>query len=208
MWRTFEKGQPEEKNPGAFRVFAPAPDRVKRSAKDWMDVIVPSDELEDPYYDYSQVFSIFDKGRRTRGAAPMPTPREGGEEPRGQGARPVRNQPPIVDPANWFDLNRIWAAVQTVRADSRFTPGKPVAVVKIGNAARSEAERAQDLIRFFRIPPEEVRRFSASALWSELLNPFLDELAYSLNYVKPREFPGKMRFQAGNDGSYWLGYLE
>ncbi len=202
-------GFSSQRESGFRRTFEPTPLRERPSKRHWTDIVVPESEKEDPYHEYTKVFTIFEKGRRAPGAAPMPPPREGPAES-SRSERPGRapNQPPMVDPSNWFDLGRIWAAIQTVRSDPRFTPGKPVAVVKIGNAARSETERAQDLIRFFRIPPEEVRRFSTSVLWSDLLNPFLDELAYALNTVKPREFPGKVRFQAGNDGSYWLGYLE
>jgi predicted methyltransferase len=113
-----------------------------------------------------------------------------------------------VNPANWFDMSRVWAAVQTVRADQRFRPGSPVAVVQVSNPSRDEERRAQDLIRFFGIPPADAQRFHGPELWTKLLSPFVDELAYAINYEKPREIPGKVKFQVGNDGSFWLAYVE
>jgi hypothetical protein len=113
-----------------------------------------------------------------------------------------------VDPRNWFDTQAIWDAARKVRSDSRFRPGSPVALVQVAPASPNEASRATDLIRFFRIPPQEVQRYEGARIWSDLLHPLLDEMSYAFNEAKPRDLPGQFAFQAGRDGSFWLAYME
>jgi hypothetical protein len=194
------------RRPEGMRPSYESAPRVPDRSRDWTDFIVPASEKADPNFKYSKVFDVFAPSNRGRGQSmppPPPPPREGPREERRPG-----NAAPSVSPANWFDMNRVWAAVQTVKADQRFRPGSPVAVVQISNPSSDEERRARDLIRFFGIPPTDAHRFHGPELWTKLLSPFLDELAYAINYEKPREIPGKVKFQVGNDGSFWLAYTE
>lgn len=181
-----------------FEPMAPRP----AERRSWSDFVVPASEKADPNYKYSRVFTIFAPGGR---AAAGPE-RQAPPPPRQE--RSQRSAPPEVDPSVWFDQSRIWNAVQTVRQDSRFRVGSPVAVVQVSNPIPDDQKRAEEMIRFFRIPRQDVERYQPSQYWPGLLNPFLDELAYAINYAKPREIPGTIRFQKAPDGSMWMAYQE
>jgi len=175
--------------------------------KDWTEFVVPESERADPNFQYSRIFDIFVPGRG-RGSAPPPPPREA--PPRAEGQRPARgaNEPPVVDPSRWFDQNRIWSAVQAAREDRRYRPGYPVAIVQVSSPIPDDVRRAEELIRFFGVPASDASRFRGQELWTRLLNPFLDELTYGINYGKPRGIPGGVKFQKAPDGSFWLAYTE
>jgi hypothetical protein len=188
------------------------------------EILVPDPELRDPHGRYMAMFEQLpyrplprrgmvrqeppargDWGPETprvpsRGPAPTPAP---GPSPRAR----MRTGPPVVDPAMWFDMNAVWTGVRQRRADPRFQPGTPVGVIQIAPARPDEASRAQDLIRFFRIPKGSVSNFSGKQLW-DMLHEFMDELSYGMNQTKPNDIPGEVGFQAGRDGSFWLGYME
>lgn len=178
------------------------------------EVLVPESERQDPYFDYGKIFDVLRPSPRARQEAPYAPPpsarREGGPPPPPESRRPARGRegPPTVDPRNWFDDRAVWEAARRVRTDSRFRPGNPVALVQVAPASANEEARAADLVRFFRIPREEVGRHQGPRIWSDLLHPFLDELSYALNAAKPQDLPGQFAFQAGRDGSFWLGYME
>lgn len=152
------------------------------------EVLVPQSEQEDPYFDYGKVFEVLRPGRGAQAAAPPPGPARG-MPPRGESQRPARGpgQPPVVDASLFFDMDRIWSAVYGLRHDPRFKPGSPVAIVRTAPQA--------EIHRFFRIDPADT-------------TAFLDEIAYSINTVKPRDLPGRFLFQAGKDGFVWLAYVE
>lgn len=186
------------------------------------DILVPESEQEDPDFDYRQIFSALLPSPRGGGRGEMPPPRGGQEQPRGGEYRPggggpapthgrpgrTREGPPVVDPKNWFNLEAITQAARQVRADQRFKKGHPVALVQIAPASPNEMARAAHLIRFFRIPKQEVDRHPGESIWSALLHPFLDELSYAINVAKPAELPGDFGFQAAPNGSFWLAYME
>lgn len=176
---------------------------VQERARSWADFVVPESEKADPNFQYHKVFDIFSPGRR--GAAAPPPPQPGPRESQRQEQRTTR---PEVDPTVWFDLNRVWDAVDRVRSDQRFRPGSPVAVVQVSPPSRDENTRAEHLIRFFGIPQSEAQKYRSAEIWPRLLNPFLQELAYGITHAKPSGVPGKFRFQTGNDGSFWLAYVE
>lgn len=176
--------------PGAPSEYASRPVGPSERRELW-EVLVPKSEQEDPYFDYSRVFEILRPGR---GSIPAPRGYEGprAEAPRGAergSQRPAREPgaPPLLDAGQFFDLSRIWNAAMTLKHDPRFKVGSPVAVVRTAPQA--------EVHKFFRIQPGDVA-------------PFLDELSYSLNGVKPRELPGRFLFQRGADGFVWLAYVE
>jgi hypothetical protein len=149
------------------------------------DVLVPDAERIEPEVDYNMVFSMFPRwGQRRPAVGPGPSempgagPQRGGRAPGGA---------PAVDPSMFFDLSRIWAAAGQLRQDQRFRSGSPVAVVRM--MPQAEAHRV------LRVRPEEV-------------TPLLEEIAYAVNYVKPRELPGRFLFTTGKDGFIWLAYVE
>lgn len=180
--------------PGAASEYASRPVGPSERRELW-EVLVPKSEQEDPYFDYSKVFEVLRPGR---GSIPGPRGYEGprAEAPRGAERGPERGSqrparepgaPPLLDAGQFFDLSRIWNAVMTLKHDPRFKVGSPVAVVRTAPQA--------EVHKFFRIQPADVA-------------PFLDELSYSLNSVKPRELPGRFLFQRGADGFVWLAYVE
>lgn len=217
----------------------PRAEPIRRRGPTLTELLVPASEREDPYFEYSKVFDRPARQRtigpaqapRGEGGAP-PFARRGAPEAAAaapQTRRPgrAREGPPQVDPKNWFDEQKIFDAARRVRSDSRFKPGSPVALVQIAPArsmqdaqkagarnqqeaaAALEALRAEDLVRFFRIPKEEVERHAnLAALWSGTIAPFLDELSYAFNAAKPQDLPGQFGFQPGRDGSFWLAYME
>lgn len=232
-----EAGAPPSSSPWR-REWEPGPgpraEPIRRRGPTLTELLVPASEREDPFFEYSKVFS-----RRGRAVAPAQGPRaeaapgyarrgaapEGGPQTRRPGR--AREGPPQVDPKNWFDEQKIFDAARRVRADSRFQPGSPVALVQIAPArgpqdaqragartkeemaAAIEALRAEDLVRFFRIPKQEVERHASMVeLWAQTLTPFLDELSYAFNVAKPKDLPGQFGFQPGRDGSFWLAYME
>jgi|SRR5579871_4047074 len=157
-----------------------------------------------------------------RGAAPRREERGaegrewGPEAPRAQRPGPAagpgpraraRTGPPTLDPGLWFDMNAVWNGVRQRRADQRFQRGTPVGVVQISPPRPDEASRAQDLLRFFKVPKGQVEKLPGKAIW-DMLHEFMDELSYSMNQMKPNDIPGEVGFQAGRDGSFWLGYME
>jgi len=194
-------------------------ERRPEENRHWSDYL-PTVYRKTAYDDWDVIFSVFvPKGaapaREGPRIPPQTAPRGGPQagprsapEVQAQRATRAPGQPPGVDASDWLDLKRIWSAIAAVKADPRFTPGRQTPIVKITNPTRSEDELAEQLIRFFRIPPEEVRQYTAQTIWTQLLNPFLDELAYAINYGKPREVPGRVLFQKGSDGCYWLWYVE
>lgn len=250
--REEEETQEEPERPGGARREAPAgqaspwrrewepgpgprAEPIRRRGPTLTELLVPASEREDPYFEYSKVFQ-----RRGRSPAPGFGPRpeagpaysrrgapEAGPQAQ-QSRRPgrAREGPPQVDPRNWFDTEKIFAAARRVKADPRFQPGSPVALVQIANAhgpqdaqragARTKEEvaaalevmRAEDLVRFFRIPKEEVEKHNYPGIWTNLLHPFLDEISYAINSAKPQDLPGQFGFQPGKDGSFWLAYME
>lgn len=187
-----------EGGPGGHSEFASRPVSPSERRELW-EVLVPKSEQEDPYFDYSKVFEVL-RPARGGGGAGAPRGYEGprSEAPRGAergpgpergSQRPAREAgaPPLLDAAQFFDLPRIWNAVMALKHDPRFKVGSPVAVVR--TAPQNEVHR------FFRIQPGDVAGF-------------LDELAYAINTVKPRELPGRFLFQRGADGFVWLAYVE
>lgn len=197
----------------------PFQERVERGERkrELWEVLVPESERKDPYFDYGKVFEVL---RPTRGAErPRPEAafgpassarREAGSAAAPESRRAARSRegPPTVDPRNWFDTQAIWEAARRVRADSRFRPGSPVALVQVAPASANEASRAGDLIQFFRIPQQEIERYEGSRIWIDLLHPFLDEMSFAFNTAKPQDLPGQFAFQSGRDGSFWLSYME
>lgn len=204
--------------PGAGPRAEPFQERAERGERkrELWEVLVPESEQKDPYFDYGKVFNVLAPGRgqerpRTEaGPGPSYARREGAPPPAPESRRAARSRegPPTVDPRNWFDTQAIWDAARRVRADSRFRPGSPVALVQVAPASPNETSRAADLIRFFRIPRQEVDRYEGPRLWSDLLHPFLDEMSYAFNAGRPQDLPGQFAFQAGKDGSFWLAYME
>lgn len=177
-----------------------------RQERDWTEFVVPESERADPNFQYSRIFDIFAPGRRGS-PPPPPPPREA--PPRAESQRAARpTEPPAVDPSRWFDQGRIWNAVHAAREDRRYRPGYPVAIVQVSPPIPDDARRAEELIRFFGVPASDAGRFRGQELWTRLLNPFLEELTYGLNYGKPREIPGGVKFQKAPDGSFWLAYTE
>lgn len=183
--------------PGGPSEFASRPVSPSQRQELW-EVLVPKSEQEDPYFDYSKVFEVLrpSRGAQSRGyeGPRSEAPRGGagpgpGPGPGQSSQRPVREPgaPPVLDAAQFFDLSRIWNAVVALKHDPRFRGGSPVAVVRTAPQA--------EVHRFFRIQPSDVA-------------PFLDELAYAINTVKPRELPGRFLFQRGTDGFVWLAYVE
>lgn len=206
-----------EWEPGAGPRVAPFQERTERGERkrELWEVLVPESERRDPYFDYGKVFEVLrpvpGAGRPGPEAGPGPSyaRREGGPPPpESRRAARSREGPPTVDPRNWFDTQAIWTAARQVRADSRFRPGNPVALIQVAPASTNEASRAADLVRFFRIPRQEVEHHEGPRLWSDLLHPFLDELSYAFNTARPQDLPGQFAFQAGRDGSFWLAYME
>jgi hypothetical protein len=204
---SFRREEPEEEEQGFRRPsflrreggpseFASRPVGPSERRELW-EVLVPKSEQEDPYFDYSKVFEVLRPGR---GATPRGYEGPRAEAPRGAGyergpergpgsQRPAREPgaPPLLDAGQFFDLSRIWNAVMALKHDPRFKVGSPVAVVRTAPQA--------EVHRFFRIQPGDVA-------------PFLDELSYAINTVKPRELPGRFLFQRGADGFVWLAYVE
>lgn len=201
---SFRREEPEEESrfsrPSMFRregapsEYASRPVSPSQRRELW-EVLVPKSEQEDPYFDYSKVFEVLRPGRGGGGGVPRGYEGPRSEAPRGQPnqergpQRPAREPgaPPLLDAAQFFDLSRIWNAVMALKHDPRFKVGSPVAVVR--TAPQNEVHR------FFRIQPGDVA-------------PFLDELSYSINSVKPRELGGRFLFQRGADGFVWLAYVE
>ena len=124
--------------------------------------------------------------------------------------RPARRpgDPPAVDPHNWFPVEEIWARIREQRKHPQFPKGVPVSMMKVTPPRPDELSRAADLVRFFRIPQEEIARFPGQTIWAGLLHPFLGELAYAFNYSKPPDIPGAVDFQQAPDGSLRLAYME
>lgn len=182
--RSFLRRPPGERDPSA-----PAPRPAERGS--WSDFIVPESEKADPNFSYSRVWSVWEpgRGRGRESAAPPPPPRSESYQARTQGERPV------VDPELWFNQGRIWNAVQTVRADSRFRPGRAIAVVQLPIPSSSEATRQENLSRMFGVAVAQ-------------LPAFLDDLTYAINHGKPREIPGRIKFGPDDKGFYWLWYTE
>lgn len=195
MPRTQEPEEEEERGfrrPSLFRregapsEFASRPVGPVQRRELW-EVLVPESEQRDPYYNYDVVWSVLPGARRSAAAVPPPPPR--GVPPQEESRRPARESgaPPTFDARDFFDLERVWNAATTLRQDSRFRPGSPVAVVRLAPE--------QDFHRLYKIQPADVK-------------PFLDELSYAINFVKPREFSGRFFFQTGKDGFVWLAYVE
>lgn len=179
------------------------------------DILFPKEWRGGEAFHFADPFDVLP------GRVYIPSPRQPPRQPAQQrpgaaptgGGRPsrptrAREGPPSVDPMNWFDMPKIWAAVAERRVDPRFQRGTPVGIVQVAPPRPDEMARAADLIRFFRIPRQEVERYQGRQLWDALLHPFMDELSYAMNQAKPSGIPGDLGFQAGRDGSFWLGYAE
>lgn len=181
--RSFLRRPPGQRDPSS------PPRPAERGS--WSDFIVPESEKADPHFSYSRVWSVWEpgRGRGRESAAPPPPPRSESYQARTQSERPV------VDPELWFNQGRIWNAVQTVRADSRFHPGRAIAIMQLPIPASSEATRQENLSRMFGMAVAE-------------LPIFLDDLTYAINHGKPREIPGRVRFGPDSKGFYWLWYDE
>lgn len=213
-----EEDEPREPRSFSFRQeprgYASRPVSSQSRDDEFWDVLVPKSERDDPHFDYSKIFDVFAKNPSHREAAreaprerfrPERGPERGPEQERSQ----RRQDQPVLDPSLWFDMNRISSTVAGAKRDPRFRAGSPIALVQVARPQRDEEGRADELIRFFRIPESEVRKYPGREIWPKLIHPFLDELAYALNSGKPREFPGRFLFQEGKgDGSLWLAYLE
>jgi len=186
------------------------------------EVLVPEAELRDPHARYMEYFEKMPGSTpRARRGAPERGPRreerreEWRPEPAGRpapapGPAPrarTRTGPPSLDPGNWFDMNAVWTGIRQRKADPRFQRGTPVGVVQIARASADEMSRAQDLLRFFRVPKAEADKFPGKAIWDKL-HEFMDEISYAMNQMRPSDIPGEVGFQAGRDGSFWLGYME
>lgn len=189
-------------------------------------ILIPEAELKDPEFRYSSMFENlpyygqlpqqipqqFQRGGYERGyeRSREEAPRGPRETPRPAPApeRRERSGPPRIDPNNWFKTQEIFQFVRQHRNDPGGGPGKPMAVQKITGPRSDEMSQAQDLIRFFKIPKQEVDRYPGAAIWDQLLHPFLDELSYALNQMKPNDIPGEFGFQSAKDKSFWLGYME
>lgn len=205
-----EEPEEEGEQPRGFRAAYPRSELPSRPVerRSWSDFIVPESEKRDPNFQYSRIFDIFAPGSRRAGPSAREPQRDYQASPPPRAEQRRRSGPPEVDPSVWFDLNRIWGAVKTVRQDPRFRVGSPVAVVQVSNPIPDDIRRAEEMIKFFRIPRQDVEKFQPSEYWSKLLNPFLEELAYSINDAKPVQFPGSIRFQKAGDGSMWMAYQE
>jgi len=187
-----------------------------------MQFVVPESEWRDPTP--KQVWTIlppppmsylYYQGEERRPSEAREVPRGAGPRPRPGGiapsaARPPRRPegPPLLDPRDWFDMDAIWNTIRHYKADSRFRPGQPIALIKISQAQRNDPARAADLIRYFRIPPSEVAKYPGQAIWDQLLIPFMDELSYAFEKERPNDIPGLVGFQDAKDGSFWMGYME
>ncbi len=194
-----EEEEPRFRRPSSFRREAPAPSEYASrpvspaDREELWEALVPKSEREDPDFEYHKVFEILRQGPGARITPPpmgpsRETPRQ--ESPyRGGSTRPERGPggPPVVNAGDFFDLNRIWSAVATLRQDPRFKRGSPVAVVRLA-------------------PEREMQRFLQ--VDSADVNVILEEIAYSINTQKPRDFPGRFQFQRGQDGFIWLAYVE
>lgn len=208
--------EPEERRPFRRTEYASRPitPEARRSGGGFWDVpmeaIVPESERRDPNFDYSRIFERFSKNPRAQQREEPRRAPEREESRREERAPRPEARRPEVDPSLWLDLNRIWSNVERVTRDQRFRRGVPVPVERITAPRRTEEERAGELIRFFRIPEEEVRRYSGNEIWSGLLHPFLDALTAAINRAKPREIQGQFFFQEprSKDGSLWLTYME
>lgn len=186
----------------------------------------PREEREAPYGQPPQLWEIlvpeWERGKEWfEPGAPFQYQPPGPELPLFPGAGPERREPsgvrpparpkgasPLVNPADWFDVGRIWGTIRQQRTHPQFPKGVPVSIIKVTPPRADEAGRAADLVRFFRIPREEVERNPGRAFWDVLIHPFLDELSYAFNHGKPSDIPGDVAFQAAPDGSLRLSYTE
>jgi hypothetical protein len=196
---SFRRELPEGESPFSSRPIPPE----ERTPELW-EILVPESERLDPYFNYAEnVFGIVAPGA-SRTAEPQPTRGQAPPPPR-EAPRPARREPRKIDP---HVLNSIWGQIGALRRDSRFHPGSPVAVLQVARATKDEAARVNDLVRFFPDLGQEVERYRGSQIWRDIVDPYLEDLAYSINYQKPRELPGRVLFQSGRDGSFWLAYTE
>jgi hypothetical protein len=191
-------------------------------------ILIPEAELRDPEFRYASMFENLpyrprfperapergperiERGGYERGGYERPEPPRGSREtPRPAPApeRRARSGAPRVDPNNWFKPEDLFGFVRQHRNDPGGGPGKPMAVQKITGPKESDASQAADLVRFFRIPKQEVDRYPGQTIW-DMLHAFLDELSYAINQMKPNDLPGEFGFQQAKDKSFWLGYLE
>ena len=144
-------------------------------------------------------------GYRAPGGAPPPSgyrPPPGASPP--PGGRPAAS--PLENPLGVFNLPSLWEGIRMNRTDPRFKGAYGVG--QLSGEGRTQAERALDVARFFRIPEEVLRQYRPESLWVEWAEPFLRMVENELNTAKPSDIPGRLKFDLATNGQFGLVYVE
>jgi hypothetical protein len=108
-----------------------------------------------------------------------------------------------VDPGEWFELAPMWdhLAKQLQNAPS----GGPIRipVQKVTDSGLSESQALAQAAYFFG-RERTIVGLDTSAAWSRIL----DDVEAALNSLKPKELPGRMRFDVSDDSALTLFYTE
>lgn len=208
-----------------FQIWSPSPEaeaeaegRRRRAPGSYAEILVPASErahIERERQRYVEA--------RARGQAQVPPPSyarpTGGYPPPPAGERSRYGAPPPAasgrpgrafgertSPIGVFDLPALWDGLRRVRSNPRFTGNYGVG--ELSREGRTQAERAVDVAEFFHVPDDVLRRYRPETLWVEWAEPFLRSAEDELNAAKPRDIPGRLRFDLAKNGAFGLVYVE
>jgi hypothetical protein len=139
------------------------------------------------------------------GAPEEPRPRYGPPPPAARTYGPQPGRAP-GSPLGVFDLPELWEGLRSVRSNPRFRGHYGVG--EISREGRTQAERAIDTAEFFKIPEDVLRRYRPETLWVQWAEPFLKTVEDELNAAKPRDIPGRLKFDLARNGAFGLVYIE
>lgn len=139
-------------------------------------------------------------------APPPPAARPGFREGRHEPPRGAPHEERMVDPISVFNLPLMWEGIRKVKQDARFRG--TYGVGKLSREGRSQAERAMDVLSFFKVPENVIRRVPPDQVWSEVVLPLLSAVTQALNAAKPSDLPGRLKFDFSENGAFGLVYVE
>jgi hypothetical protein len=133
---------------------------------------------------------------------------EAEEKPKGQQGllRPSFVKRSGINVSQWFEIEPLWEHVKAHVKDAPRGRRIELPLVQITHPGLDEARAAYETAYFFD-KVKEISNLDTKAAWDRVLLPFLDEVEETLNAKKPKELPGRLRFDVAPDSSLTLFYM-
>lgn len=186
-----------------FEIWRPTPAELAERRRAYQraslaDVIVP--EREQRYVERAR-----EDWRRGVRPEQAPTHRPAEQAP----PRPRQASIPEVTPAyvdQVLNLEKVFAHTKEIRRDPKWAGVAGIGIVS--PAGMDSWGKALRTAAFFGIPEAELSRVNRDQVWGRLLEPFLKDVAATINAAKPREIQGTYRFETSPSGAFGLVYAE